>query len=543
MTAKRSAYSWIALLAALILVALGCWLPTLTLNVGFYEDDELYMAMVSLHPDAMTPVAPLTFLMARWWQGLFGEGLLQLHWLAYALRIGAAAIACVWFWRRSKQLIFAALLFVVAVCAYPRSMFYDWNVASDLFLVGLLAVLIDYWRNPTAWRIVLIASFLTLAGWCRVPSFAAVVVVLTVLGLKWGWSTRFWKAVSLGFGIVIVLSIAVLWLSFGSRESLVEHFGEKYIVSGHNRLEQYLHLMWSYYFPLCYKSLILGILAIITAWIAGHSGGTRITLRRPVGIALLVVAWTCLLLRVLNPYDWVYGYVWAWVLFCLIAGAIAYKQQDAWHRLATVTSLIFMVLPLIGTNVPLARFNVATYLPFLVVGLVGAWRQWFSVALVLFGGAMVGYSAFYPWCKECKEHSGGISEASELTQLPYLEEIKVTPELRDTYNTNYQALKHCAENGGVLIVGHEKYLYGLALRGVNPPEPWPHRFESDNIADTTALYREFNMVVQDYKYACISELRTYRMADVEAIYQPVLMRSGFRLVEDTGFNCKIYCRE
>ncbi|MCC8037867.1 MAG: hypothetical protein LIP02_07025 [Bacteroidales bacterium] len=108
---------------ALLLVALGCCLPLITLNAGFYEDDELYMAMVSLHPDGMSPVAPLTFLLGRWWQALFGEGLAQLHWLAYAFRVAASIVACLWLWRHSKRLILAALLFVVAVNAYPRGCF------------------------------------------------------------------------------------------------------------------------------------------------------------------------------------------------------------------------------------------------------------------------------------------------------------------------------------------------------------------------------------------------------------------------------------
>ncbi|MCD8393393.1 MAG: hypothetical protein LUC85_00990 [Bacteroidales bacterium] len=543
MTTGKIAYSWTELLAALLLVALGCWLPTLTLNVGFYEDDELYMAMVSLHPDAMTPVAPLTFLLGRWWQALFGEGLVQLHWLAYTLRIAAAAVAGIWLWQRSKRLIFAALLFVVAVCAYPRSMFFDWNVTSDLFLVGLLAVLIDWWQRPAGWRIVLMACMLTLAGWCRVPSFAAVVVVLAVLALKLGWKAQFWKAFSLGFGVAILLSIGVLWLAFGSVEGFVGHFGEKYIVSGHNRLERYFHLMWSYYFPMCYKTFILGLLAIFVAWMAGRNGGDKVSLRRSLGVTLLVVAWTFLLVRVVNPYDWVYGYVWAWVGFCVLAAVLAYKKLDPWRRMVTVTSLIFMILPLVGTNVPLARFNVATYLPFLVFGLLGAWRQWFSVALALLGGAMVGYSALYPWCKECKDHSGGAGMATLTTSLPYLEGIKVSPELQEIYDTNYNTLKHYAEDGGVLILGHEKYLYGMALRGMNPPEPWPHRFESDNWEDIEGLVMEFYSVVPRYKYVAISELRSYRMPDVEGIFRAGLEISRFQLIEDTGYNCKIYCRK
>lgn len=228
-------------------------------------------------------------------------------------------------------------------------------------------------------------------------------------------------------GVVIVLSVGVLLLAFGSVDGLVEHFGDKYIVSGHNRWSQYFHLMWSYYCPVCYKTFVLGLLAIFVAWVAGCREGSQVTLQKPVGVALLTVAWACLLVRVVNPYDWVYGYVWAWVLLCFLAGILAYKTSDSWHRMAIVTSLIFIVLPLVGTNVPLARFNVATYLPFLAFGLLGAWRQWFSVALTLFGGAMVAYSAFYPMNKECKEREGSVGDATVTCSLPYMEGIMLTP--------------------------------------------------------------------------------------------------------------------
>lgn len=83
----------------------------------------------------------------------------------------------------------------------------------------------------------------------------------------------------------------------------------------------------------------------------------------------------------------------------------------------------------------------------------------------------------------------------------------------------------------------------MALRGVNPPEPWPHRFESDNSSDLEDLGREFYSVVPKYKYVAISELRPYRMADVESIYRAMLEISGFELAEDTGYNCKIYRRK
>ncbi|MCC8037868.1 MAG: hypothetical protein LIP02_07030 [Bacteroidales bacterium] len=422
-------------------------------------------------------------------------------------------------------------------------MFYDWNVASDLWLVGLLAGLIDYWRTPVTWRIVLMSCLLTLAGWCRIPSFAAVVIVVAVVAMKLGWNARLWKALTIGFCTVILLSFLVLWLAFGDAGTFVDHFGDKYIVSGHNRLSQYLHVMWSYYLPLCYKTFVIGVLAIIVAWLAGQNGGAEVTVKRPWGVALLAIAWGCMLVRVVNPYDWVYGYVWAWVLFCLLAVVIAYSRSDSWHRMAAVTSLLFMVLPLIGTNVPLARFNVATYLPFLALGLLGRWRQWFSVALTLFGGGMVAWSVFYPLSKGCKERDATVGEASVTCCLPYLEGIALTPDQKTVYDTNYHALRGYAEDGGVLLLGHEKYLYGMALRGVNTPEPWPHRFESDNWADANDLHAEFHKVVPHYKYVAISELRPYRMVDVEAIYEPSLEKEGFELVEDTGYNCKIYRRK
>lgn len=130
-----------------------------------------------------------------------------------------------------------------------------------------------------------------------------------------------------------------------------------------------------------------------------------------------------------------------------------------------------------------------------------------------------------------------------MMDIPYYEGIRTWPEYRDIYHSNYQALRRYAEQpGGVMIIGHDKFVYQLALRGVNAEEPWPHRFEYEFDENLPGITHEVLAQLPHYDHVAIVELRPWRQKWIVEKMRPVLEEQGFQQVEDTGYNCLIFSR-
>ncbi len=527
---------------AWVIVLAGALLPLVALNTSFYEDDEAYQAWCTLSPGAMSPMAPLTFLVGRWWQALFGEGLLQLHWLAYLLRLGVAGVGAWWLWRRTGRAVVAALLFAVVCGGGGRDVYYDWNALNELIMVLLLVVTLRYWERPSgadaAWMGVLV-GLMTLT---RLPSIVAAVVPLAVIAAKARGKGNGGKAVGVATCCFIIVFVGVNLLAFSGFSDYVNSWGERNFTSGHTSLGWILWLNCKHFFALTYLMYIAGLAIIAWAWVTVKVAPTRRVMWVDVAVGAALSCWLAQLLRA--KFQLIYGLNWALFTGALLVLFTRYRRLGSKSRAVAWITLAFTLLPMVGSNVIIFRMAVVTLLPFWVYALLLVWRRWYTAAVTMVAAAMLGVNLWVPFHHYTKLVERPLPEATVTMDIPYYEGIRTWPEYRDIYRTNYLALRQYAEQpGGVMILGHDKFVYQLALRGVNPDEPWPHRFEYEFDENLPGIIHEVMTELPHYNHVAIVELRPWRQKWIVEKIRPVLEEQGFMEVEDTGYNCLIFSRK
>ncbi|MCC8037870.1 MAG: hypothetical protein LIP02_07040 [Bacteroidales bacterium] len=532
---------WLKYTITILLVLIGLWLPTLTLNVAFYQDDECYQALCTLQEDAMSPIAPLTFMIGRWWQALCGEGLVQLHWLAYWIRIAGAVVVSLWFWRRTGRSVLASLVFVVMTSAPVRQPFYDWNVTSEFFLFCLIIGMIEYWRQPRLWLAVAMSGLVALAGMFRAPSLISGVVLIVVVGIRLKWNRQFWVALGWGTLVLMLIWVGVIWLCFGSFEDYLGCFAERYIVSSHNRWYHFLGPIWRAYLPHNWPSLLLGIGVIAWMWVSAKVAPTRWALW--IDFALGIGASSWLLQRMVGNGDWLWGYTWAMYGFYIFAYCHVKRYLSGDLRVAGVLALVFMVLPMLGTNVPLARFAVVPFFAMWLYAVLPQWRTWWTGTVLAMMVTLISYTAVFSFRRFHKEFDLPTGECTVGMRLPYFEGITMFPQYKEIFTQGYLTLLPYAQQpGGVMILGHTKYVYQLALRDVNAPDPWPHRVEYHQRDDSATIVKEFREVAPRYNTVAIANLFPWDQDKTRGMLIKEIHAQGYVLKEDNGYNCTIYCR-
>ncbi|MCC8174900.1 MAG: hypothetical protein LIO91_00490 [Bacteroidales bacterium] len=527
---------------AWVIVLAGALLPLVTLSTSFYEDYEAYQAWCTLSAGAMSPMAPLTFLVGRWWQALFGEGLLQLHWLAYVLRLAVAGIGGWWLWRLTGRAVIAALLFAVVCGGGGRDVYYDWNALNELWMVVLLVVTLRYWDRPSgtdaAWMGVLVG----LMTMTRLPSIVAglVPIVMIAAGAKGrgdGWKSL--GATTCGF---LLVAIVVILLAFNGFSNYAGSWGERDFTSGHTSLGWILWLNCKLFFRLTYLMYIAGLAIIAWAWVTVKVAPNKRVMWVDVAVGAALSCWLAQLLRA--RFQLIYGLNWALFTGALLVLFTQYRRLGGKaHAVAWIT-LVFTLLPMVGSNVVIFRMAVVTLLPFWVYALMPVWRTWYTASVTMIAAGLLGVNLWVPFHHYTKLVERSLPEAIVMMDIPYYEGIRTWPEYRDIYHANYLALRRYAEQpGGVMILGHDKFVYQLALRGVNPDEPWPHRFEYEFDENLPGINHEVVTELPHYNHVAIVELRPWRLQWIVEKIRPVLEEHGFREVEDTGYNCLIFSRE
>ncbi|MCC8037871.1 MAG: hypothetical protein LIP02_07045 [Bacteroidales bacterium] len=557
---------------ALGIIALGALLPLITLDVSLYESDEPYQAYCTLAPEAMSPIAPLTFAMGRWWQTVFGEGLLQLRWLAYVIRLATALVGAIWLGRTTRRPIAASVAFFAAMACVSTDLMYDWNSTSLLWLVALAITLVEYWNRPSWEKVVAIGVLSALATLSRLPSGVAILVAAGVIIAKGFSNTRMrertserqiegtdtrlgqrvipgrWPEPTLPLGVGVAAFLLAYfggaWLCFGSIDEYFGRWGERYFVTGHDGiLATVWHDLPRYLAGGC-ATFLLGVGCSLWAWLAWKSRVNRWSLWVDYLIGAVVSCWA--MQRLVSHGGWVTGLTLAWYMLC-VAGVVAnWKGMSQLRRVAGVLALLFMIVQMAGSNVPWERFSVASCLClwiFAVLGKDGPWR-WLSGATLAMIAAMVGFNAMYPFRIECKWLDFTVNGANATLEIPYFEGIKVNQEYKTKLETNYQAILPYAQSPkGILILGHDKFVDNLSLRGINSRDEWPHRFEFNDQRQARQLERELDSTLPRYDHVAIGQARPWHFDEVVAIYEPMLLARGFHPVLDTGQCCRIYSRK
>lgn len=556
---------WLQYTIAILLVVIGLWLPTLTLGVSLYESDEPYQAYCTMAPEAMSPIAPLTFALGRWWQAVFGDGLLQLRWLAYVLRIATALVSGLWLWRMTRRPIAASVAFFAVAICQSTDVMYDWNVTSLLWLVALAVTLVDYWMRPRLGKVVAMGALVALATLCRLPSAVALLVAAGMIVARGFMNTRVNECASargeverndevasgrglalrlgLGAAVSLVVYFAGAWLCFGSLGKYFSRWGERYIVSGHGGILSTIWLELPRYLSHGWAPLLLGVGCSLWAWMAWKSRVARWSLWVDYTIGAAVACWA--MQRMVSHYSWVWGLPFSWYLLCVAGVIYNWKKMGQAQRVAGVLALVFMILSIAGSNVPCERFIVAPFLGVWLYAMLGreGHMRWLSGATLAMLAAMAGFNAMYPFRIEVKWLDFTVGRATETIEMPYFEGIRVDQAYKTKLETNYHAILPYAQSPkGILILGHDKFVDNLALQGGNTPDDWPHRFDFNDPRQAARLEAELDATLPRYDYVAIGQAKPWHFDEVVAIHEPMLLARGFHLVLDTGQSCRIYSR-
>ncbi|MCC8174902.1 MAG: hypothetical protein LUC85_00995 [Bacteroidales bacterium] len=528
---------WI--LAVMIAVAGAC-IPLLIIDIGFDNDDEFYQAYCTLDPDAMSPVAPLTFLLGKWWQAIFGNGIMPLRWLAWTFRVATALLAAGWYLKKSNKPIFAASLFTLIACEanYGSELFWDWNYPSQFFMVLLMIQLIRMYDTRSVYYSIGIGFIIGLMTMSRLPSVVFVVpaVVIACMAFRRAW----WKGILLGLSAFAIAWVAVTLPAFGSFGEYFARWGERYFTSGHQSISKICDNIIYTVIPMSSPTMFVAIGCAVWAWVTHKLIPSRRAYLCVTVIGGLLAVWA--FQRAMLHYSWIYGWTWVWLAVELVVMLRNYRELAPEERVVAWLAVAFTLLPMLGSNIPMRRWSLVVTVPFWLWACRDALKPWCKAFMAMLGTAVVLCTAVLPYRQITKCFVLKAQDATSSFTSPYLQGVKVWEGVADNVDTNLSTLaRYASKPGGVLILGHDKFIYETMLMGVNTPDPWPHQFEYYVEGEQDDIRRRTREVLSRYDYVALVEMWDVFQGERQA-FEPEILADGFRIAEETPSQCVVYAR-
>lgn len=528
---------WI--LAVLIVVAGAC-IPLLIIDIGFDNDDEFYQAYCTLAPDAMSPVAPLTFLLGGWWQELVGTGVLSLRWLAWLFRIATAFLAAGWLLNRTRKPIVAASLFTLIACEanYSSELFWDWNYPNQLLMVLLVIQLIKMYE--ARWLYCCFGAGFTvgLLTMSRLPSvvFAVPAVVVTCMACRRGW----WKGILLGASGFVIAWVAVTLAGFGSFEAYFSRWSERCFTSGHQSLGQIWDNIIFTVIPKSTPTMLVAIGCVVWAWLSDKLIASCRVFWIAIAVGAVVASWA--FQRAMLHYSWIYGWMWVWLAVEVVVMCRNYRGLGSAERVLAWLAVAFTLLPMLGSNIPMRRWSLVVMVPFWLWACRDVLRPWCKGFMVMLGTAAVLCTAILPYRQITKCFVLRAQDADATFSSPYLDGVRTWDDVGKNVDTNLATLScYARKPGGVLILGHDKFIYQTLLNGVNQPDPWPHQFEYYVESEQDDIRRRIRQALPQYDYVALVEMWDVFQGE-KAAFEPEILAAGFQIAEETPYQCVIYAR-
>ncbi|MCC8037869.1 MAG: hypothetical protein LIP02_07035 [Bacteroidales bacterium] len=526
---------------ALIIVVAGACIPLLIIDIGFDNDDEFYQAYCAMEPEAMSPVAPLTFLLGGWWQELVGWGVLSLRWLAWIFRIATAFLAAGWYFNRTRKPVVAACLFALIACEanYGSELFWDWNYPNQLLMVLLMIQVIMMYDTRLEYYSFGVGFTFSLMTMSRLPSVVFILPLIWMLWKSYGYD--WWKGLVLGFVGFALAWVAVTLAAFGSFEEYFARWGERYFTSGHQNFGQICDNILFTVLPKSAPTMLVAIGCVLWAWVASRLTPSRRIFWVVVAAGTVIAAWA--FQRAMLHYSWIYGWMWVWLAVEVLVFLRYYKRLRHEGRVVGLLAIFFTLLPMLGSNIPMRRWSLVVMVPFWLWACRDVCRPWCKGFMVMIGIAVVLCTAMLPYRQITKCFVLRAQDVDEEFPTYYLRGVRGWSDVVNNVDTNFSTLaRYSRKHGGILILGHDKFLYQTLLHGLNTPDPWPHQFEYYVESEQDDIRRRISEVLPQYDYVALVEMWGVFEGERKA-YEPEILAAGFHIAEETPYQCVIYARQ
>lgn len=206
-----------------------------SLSTFMFCGDEGYQTLcVRFYQDC--PMAMLTFWQGHLWTSLFGDSVMALRSLMGVCYIVSVAIACWVMYRFTRAGVLSAAVFfaMCAACPFSTLFIYGWDSGAYPWMTLFAASLLWYLHRPSLQRIAVVGAAAALMALSRIPTLAALPVVLVFIIIK----HRAWKPV-LTHSVVGLTAfaavgfMAILLITCGHPSQYVDAWIPDNIINGH----------------------------------------------------------------------------------------------------------------------------------------------------------------------------------------------------------------------------------------------------------------------------------------------------------------------
>lgn len=363
---------------SVVSVAVGIMLNYVLVRYGLNFGDEPYQIMncMDVHNSPLSPLTSLTGLVL----GEFTDfGWMAFRYLAVTLNMLAAVIGCLYLYRRTRSVIFTAMvcMLVVVLTGLSRSYHnvFGWDSWTVFFVVLLTYNFLLFIEKPGKIRLLAISAVSALTVLVRIPNAISVVIVwgfLIILpfvriGSEDG-RIRYKGAYCYAWIyllVTIVITGIILIMLYGSLGNYLTCLRNN-ILTAHDPVNMVIANVWAvvlYLFDMLAIAMYMLLLQRIRTVSAGRRYG-RVTV---CGIAATGVIWLVLMMHL--HYEtlknvW-YDVIWVIVAFCYVI----WKDWLVGNRRDVIAGAFLLLIGYtccFGSNTTLVKYPGILFVPFCI---------------------------------------------------------------------------------------------------------------------------------------------------------------------------------
>ncbi len=462
--------------------------------------DESYQALsVRFYGDS--PLAMLTFYVGNVWCRIFGDTYIMLRTLRSVCFLLPAAMASLYFYRRTRRGGAAALIFAVTTLLTNIADIdiYNWDSGPMPFEAAALISLLAYLHRAARWKIALVGATFAAMVLSRLPSAVVLPLALgVIIYMRKGRPTALRDILidcGIGLASFALTAFLLILLMKGSVEAYIEAFNTDNIINNHggdmvrsmiDRTRNYMPYSVVAYAP------VMG--ALLSAVLVSRFKRHKVVMSALTYAFLLTYLIYLQHFMQRNPVGLPMEGVREATVF-LLALAIPYFKAfsaDKSARWPVSLSVILLFLPAIffGSDMPVQRFSLAFFLPLASIPISqgvtrGQWRavMTFYCSLLIVFGVLLADDMRYRYCEM----------RYSLDMIPRMEHLKALEDEYERWQAVDEDLSHLTSEGAdIEFLGSQRfdfeYIYG---RSTDKPRYPLHRYVYYDDASDLEIIREY----------------------------------------------------
>ncbi len=524
--------------ATMPVLLLGIIIPLLTLHLGFYPwKDEEYQIMC-INDYQNTPLAAFTMYIGHLWaQYIGGDNFMSYRYLAYICNTLSIALPCWYFYRRRRQLLTSAILFLILqLCISLFGLFsFEWDTTTHLFLtIGCLTA-VTYIQKPGHGKILALGVISSCAIFSRIPNIAIVpVVVLLIAFVRRNFAVSV-KDIAIYLGSLAVSAIAIILLVWGDFAAFKAAWLPENYITGHSSISDVLFLqLWSRY-PVSMRYFFMwgGIFSMI--FFLNISGISKVWKYASLGVITFLVTALWLVIRITSndnnsyPID-----IFYFSTALVTAYAIIKHSEVRYSILVSFTLLAFALVSYVGSDCGLSKI---LCMPLMPIALDELYRykshslnEFYLTLAIVVGICYLPLRLKNPWTKEWINHYD-----AEYIGIERLKGIKHSQETVEARTKIYNWALPIERSGQkILFIGQDRYMFDYILgHEADDIDRYPvQRYHDDNKFENVEE-RMYDMADSfDYIYL------GYRFndSDIDKISNKLAAKGFYLYLSDTDYS-------